>query len=113
VDVVFADGAAVPELDRIEAEALNAVFGRGKVPVTVPKTTTGALYSAAGALDLATVLLAMEEGLIPPTMNTEPSEEYGLDLVVGHPRTTEVRTALVLARGQGGFNSALVVRSAD
>jgi act minimal PKS chain-length factor (CLF/KS beta) len=46
-------------------------------------------------------------------MNTEPAEEYGLDLVVGHPRTTEVRTALVLARGQGGFNSALVVRSTD
>ncbi|MFB7867739.1 ketosynthase chain-length factor [Streptomyces sp. NPDC056069] len=113
VDVVFADGAAVPELDRIEAEALNAVFGREQVPVTVPKTTTGALYSAAGALDLATVFLAMEEGLIPPTMNTDPADRYGLDLVVGHPRTHEVRTALVLARGLGGFNSALVVRSAD
>ncbi|MFF9281837.1 ketosynthase chain-length factor [Streptomyces griseosporeus] len=113
VDVVFADGAAVPELDRIEAEALNEVFGAGQVAVTVPKTMTGALYSAAGALDVATVLLAMEEGLIPPTMNTEPAERYGLDLVAGHPRTTEVRTALVVARGQGGFNSALVVRAAD
>ncbi|AWT42947.1 MULTISPECIES: ketosynthase chain-length factor [Streptomyces] len=113
VDVVFADGAAVPELDRIEAEALNEVFGTGQVAVTVPKTMTGALYSAAGALDVATVLLAMEEGLIPPTMNTEPAERYGLDLVAGHPRTTEVRTALVVARGQGGFNSALVVRAAD
>ncbi|MFE0804697.1 ketosynthase chain-length factor [Streptomyces sp. BB1-1-1] len=113
VDVVFADGAAVPELDRTEAEALNEVFGTGRVPVTVPKTMTGALYSGAGALDLATALLAMEEGLIPPTTNTEPDREYGLDLVVGQPRTTEVRTALVLARGHRGFNSALVVRAAD
>ncbi|MDI3390343.1 ketosynthase chain-length factor [Streptomyces sp. B-S-A8] len=113
VDVVFADGAAVPDLDRAEADALNEVFGARRVPVTVPKTMTGALYSGAGALDLATVFLAMEEGLVPPTVNVEPADEYGLDLVVGQPRTTEVRTALVLARGQGGFNSALVARSAD
>ncbi|MEV5762779.1 ketosynthase chain-length factor [Streptomyces tendae] len=113
VDAVFADGAAVPELDRIEAEALNDVFGPGRVPVTVPKTMTGSLYSGAGALDLATALLAMREGLIPPTTNTEPDQDYGLDLVVGQLRTTEVRTALVLARGHRGFNSALVVRSAD
>lgn len=113
VDVVFADGAAVPELDRIEAEALNAVFGPRGVPVTVPKTLTGCLYSGAAALDLATAFLAMESGLIPPTGNTEPAEEYGLDLVVGAPRRAEVRTALVLARGHGGFNSAMVLRSAD
>ncbi|WP_433260150.1 ketosynthase chain-length factor [Actinosynnema sp. CS-041913] len=112
VDVVFADGAAVPELDLVEAEALTAVFGRRGVPVTVPKTMTGRLYSGAAALDLATVLLAMEEGLIPPSVHTEPAEEYGLDLV-GQPRTAQVRTALVLARGHGGFNSAMVVRSAD
>ncbi|HEV8557333.1 MAG TPA: ketosynthase chain-length factor [Actinophytocola sp.] len=110
VDVVFADGAAVPELDRIEAEALTAVFGPRGIPVTVPKTLTGCLYSGAAALDLATTFLAMEAGLIPPTVNTEPAEEYGLDLVVGQPRAAEVRTALVLARGHGGFNSAMVVR---
>jgi act minimal PKS chain-length factor (CLF/KS beta) len=113
VDVVFADGAALPELDRIEAEALTAVFGRHAVPVTVPKTMTGSLYSAAAALDLATVFLTMAEGLIPPTVHTDPVEEYGLDLVVGQPRTAQVRTALVVARGHQGFNSAMVVRSAD
>ncbi|MGW4630677.1 ketosynthase chain-length factor [Streptomyces rubiginosohelvolus] len=112
VDVVFADAAAVPELDRVEAEALTAVFGRRGVPVTAPKTMTGRLYSGAAPLDLAAALLAMEEGLIPPTVNVEPVASLGLDLVVAQSRTAEVRTALVLARGHGGFNSAVVVRAA-
>ncbi|MGW5734167.1 MULTISPECIES: ketosynthase chain-length factor [Streptomyces] len=113
VDVVFADAAAVPELDRVEAEALNAVFGRGQVVVTAPKTMTGRLYSGAAPLDVAAALLAIDEGLIPPTVNVAPDAAYGLDLVVNQPRPAEVRTALVLARGEGGFNSALVVRAAD
>ncbi|MFI8102717.1 ketosynthase chain-length factor [Streptomyces sp. NPDC086023] len=112
VDVVFADGAAVPELDRIEAEAITAVFGPRGVPVTAPKTMTGRLYSGAAPLDVATALLAVREGVIPATTNVEPAGAYGLDLVTGQARTAEVRTALVLARGHHGFNSALVVRAA-
>ena len=111
VDVVFADAAAIPELDRIEAEAITAVFGPRGVPVTAPKTMTGRLHSGAAPLDLAAAFLAMDEGLIPPTVNVEPSTEYRLDLVVGQPRAAQVCTALVLARGYGGFNSAMVVRS--
>lgn len=111
VDVVFADAAAVPELDRIEAEAIAAVFGRYGVPVTAPKTMTGRLHSGAAPLDLAAALLAMDEGLIPPTVNVEPVAGYGLDLVVSRARAARVRTALVLARGHGGFNSALLVRA--
>ncbi|MBL3669872.1 ketosynthase chain-length factor [Streptomyces sp. M2CJ-2] len=113
VDVVFADAAATPELDRTEAEAINAVFGTRGVPVTAPKTMTGRLYSGAAPLDLASALLAIGNGLIPPTINVEPAVEYGLDLVTGRPRAADVRTALVLARGQGGFNSAMVVTAAD
>ncbi|MDH6137091.1 act minimal PKS chain-length factor (CLF/KS beta) [Kitasatospora sp. MAA4] len=113
VDVVFADAAAVPELDRIEADAITAVFGPRGVPVTAPKTMTGRLYSGAAPLDLAAAFLAMEEGLIPPTVNITPSADYDLDLVVAQPRTAAVSTALVLARGYGGFNSAVVVRSVD
>ncbi|MFJ9568736.1 ketosynthase chain-length factor [Streptomyces bacillaris] len=112
IDVVFADAAAVPELDRAEAAALTAVFGPRGVPVTAPKTMTGRLYSGAAPLDLAAAFLALADGVIPPTVNTDPLPEYGLDLVLGAPRPAELRTALVLARGQGGFNSALVVRAA-
>lgn len=113
VDVVFADAAAIPELDLTEAEALQQVFGACGVPVTVPKTMTGRLYSGAGPLDLATALLGMEEGLIPPTVNVEPAEKHHLDLVVGQPRTADARIAVVLARGYGGFNSAIVLRAAE
>ncbi|MER6085045.1 ketosynthase chain-length factor [Streptomyces sp. NPDC001833] len=111
VDVVFADAAAVPELDRVEADAISDVFGPHGVPVTAPKTMTGRLYSGAAPLDVATALLAVRDGVVPATVNVSPEAGYDLDLVVGEPRLTEVRTALVLARGYAGFNSAMVVRA--
>jgi act minimal PKS chain-length factor (CLF/KS beta) len=112
IDVVFADAAAVPELDRVEAQALADVFGPRGVPVTAPKTMTGRLYSGAAPLDLAAALLALRDGVVPPTVASRPADDYALDLVTGAPRPAPLRTALVLARGQGGFNSALVVRAA-
>ncbi len=112
IDVVFADAAALPELDRVEAAAIRAVFGPRGVPVTAPKTMTGRLLSGAAALDVATALLAIRDGVVPPTVNTAPAVEHDLDLVLDEPRHTRVRAALVLARGQGGFNSAMVVRDA-
>ncbi|MFB6889265.1 ketosynthase chain-length factor [Kitasatospora sp. NPDC056327] len=111
IDVVFADAAAVPELDRIEAETITGVFGARGVAVTAPKTMTGRLYSGAAPLDVAAALLAIRDGVVPPSIGVTPLEEYGLDLVVGTERTAEIRSALVIARGQGGFNSALVVRA--
>jgi act minimal PKS chain-length factor (CLF/KS beta) len=109
VDVVFADAAAVPELDRAEADAIGAVFGWGGVPVTAPKTMTGRLLAGAASLDVASALLAMRDDVIPPTTNSTPAAEYRLDLVVDEPRRQRVERALVLARGEGGFNSAMVV----
>ncbi|MFB9467271.1 ketosynthase chain-length factor [Streptomyces cinereospinus] len=109
VDVVFADGAAVPELDRIEADALTDVFGPHGVMVTAPKTMTGRLYSGAAPLDVATALLAIRDGVVPPTTNVRADASYDLDLVTGEARVSEVRTALVLARGHAGFNAATVV----
>ncbi|WP_327257940.1 ketosynthase chain-length factor [Streptomyces sp. NBC_01244] len=113
IDVVFADGAGDPTLDRIEAEAISAVFGVRAVPVTVPKTMTGRLYSGAAPLDLAAAFFAIRDGVIPPTVHVDPCPDYQLDLVLGQPRPAPVRTALVLARGSGGFNSAMVVRAAE
>ncbi|MEU2997700.1 ketosynthase chain-length factor [Streptomyces sp. NPDC006995] len=112
IDVVFADACGVPELDRIEATALTEVFGPRGVPVTAPKTMTGRLGSGAAPLDVATALLAMRDGVIPPTANVTLSPDYDLDLVTA-VRDAPVSTALVLARGHGGFNSAVVLRSVD
>ncbi|MET8278908.1 ketosynthase chain-length factor [Micromonospora sp. NPDC005174] len=111
IDVVFADASGLPAEDRAEADAITAVFGPRGVPVTVPKTMTGRLNSGAAPLDLATAVLAIAEGRIPPTINVTPATEYRLDLVIGEPRPALVRAALVLARGHGGFNAAMVVRA--
>lgn len=112
VDVVFADAAGVPALDRAEAEAVRGVFGVHGIPVTAPKALTGRLFSGGGALDVVAALMSVQEGLIPPTFaTTAVPEDYGLDLVLGQPRRTEVNTALVLARGRWGFNAAVVIRS--
>ncbi|MGW1537317.1 ketosynthase chain-length factor [Streptomyces aureus] len=112
IDVVFADGAGDPEPDRTEAEAITTVFGARAVPVTVPKTMTGRLYSGAAPLDLAAAFLAIRDGVIPPTVHVDPCPDHLLDLVLDQPRPAPVRSALVLARGSGGFNSAMVVRAA-
>jgi len=112
VDVVYADASGVPELDRAEAAAITGLFGAEGVPVTAPKSLTGRLYSGGGPLDVATALLSIRDGLVPPTGGTtRVAEEYGLDLVLDRARELPVRTALVLARGRRGFNSAVVVRA--
>jgi act minimal PKS chain-length factor (CLF/KS beta) len=107
IDVVFADAAAVPALDRAEAEVLAGLFGARGVPVTAPKTMTGRLAAGAGCLDVAAALLSIRDGIIPPTVNV-PEPAFPIDLVTSR-RRQPVRTALILARGHCGFNAALVV----
>lgn len=108
VDVVFADGAGARHLDDAEADALVSLFGAGAVPVTVPKAGTGRLNAGGSALDVACAALALRHQLIPPTVNTTRPDPR-LDLVLHAPRRHRLRVALVLARGHGGFNSALVL----
>jgi act minimal PKS chain-length factor (CLF/KS beta) len=111
VDVVFADAAGVAALDRAEVEALTAVFGRRRVPVTAPKTMTGRLLAGGAPLDLAAALLAMRDSVIPPTVHIDrPAFAEAIDLVGAQPREAPLANALVVARGQGGFNSAIVLR---
>ncbi|HUN34940.1 MAG TPA: ketosynthase chain-length factor [Trebonia sp.] len=110
VDVVFADAAGVREQDEAEAQAIADVFGPGGVPVTAPKTLTGRLYAGGAALDTATALLALNHGIVPHTAGPDRlAASCEIDLVMGWPRHIRPRTALVLARGRGGFTSALVV----
>lgn len=115
VDVVFADGAGERAADRAEAEAIADVFGPYALPVTVPKSMTGRLLAGGSSLDLAAALLALRDQTVPPTTGTAaPADDCPIDLVTGAPRRgVRLRTALVLARGRGGFNAAAVVRAAD
>jgi act minimal PKS chain-length factor (CLF/KS beta) len=111
IDVVFADAVGTRSGDRAEAQALAAVFGPYGVPVTAPKSMVGRLYAGGAALDTATALLALRDQVIPPTTGVaEPAGDCPVDLVTDRPRPARLRSALVVARGYGGFNSALVVR---
>ncbi|MEU9075978.1 beta-ketoacyl synthase N-terminal-like domain-containing protein [Kitasatospora sp. NPDC048538] len=114
IDVVFADALGVPAADRAEALALADALGPSaeNVPVTAPKSGIGRAYCGAPMLDVAAAVLAMEDGVLPPTPNvTEVCHE--LALVTGRARPAELRTALVLSRGLMGSNSALVLRRGD
>ncbi|WP_327430282.1 MULTISPECIES: ketosynthase chain-length factor [unclassified Streptomyces] len=114
IDVVFADAAGVRDLDQAEAAALSAVFGPNAVPVTAPKTMTGRLYSGAASLDAATALLAMRDGVVPPTLRvTDQAADCAIDLVRDAAREMTVNHALVVARGHGGFNAAMVLRAPE
>lgn len=113
VDAIFADASGVPAGDRLEAEAIGAVFGSraAQIPVTSTKATVGRLYAGGAALDVATALLSIRDGVLPPLLNlAQPAAGCELDFVVGVERPVSLDTVLVNARGYGGFNSALVVR---
>jgi act minimal PKS chain-length factor (CLF/KS beta) len=121
VDVVLADGQATPELDRREAAAIAAVFGPHAVPVSVPKTMTGRMYSGGSSLDVVTALLMLRDQVIPPTVGSpDVSAECPVDLVADQPREARIRHVLVLSRGYGGlsrdhscFNAAVVISAAS
>ncbi|MFF2147363.1 ketosynthase chain-length factor [Kitasatospora sp. NPDC058190] len=114
IDVVFADALGVPAADRAEVLALADALGPDaeRVPVTAPKSGTGRAYCGAPMLDVAAAVLAMEDGVLPPTPNvTEVCHD--LALVTDRARPAELRTALVLSRGLMGSNSALVLRRGE
>ncbi len=112
IDAIFADAAGIPEADRAEVEAIRTVFGAraDEIPVTAPKSMVGRLYAGGAPLDVTAALLAMRDGVLPPTINLdEPAEGCGLNFVTGEKRSAKLDTVLVNARGFGGFNGALVL----
>jgi act minimal PKS chain-length factor (CLF/KS beta) len=113
IDVIFADGT-VPYLDDIETAAITEIFTDHPVPVTSPKTLTGKMGAGGAALDVATALLALHHQVIPPTARRGSiPQPRGIDMVYDRPRETRLSNTLVLARGHGGHNSAIVVGALD
>lgn len=107
------DGRAVPTSDQGEAQALQLVFGPSleRLAVSVPRTMLGHSYAAAGTLDAITALLALEHGLVPPTINCEePDPRYGLNLVQREARSLSGSVALLGGRAIGGANVALALQ---
>jgi len=93
--------------------AIKEVFGgrAAHLPVSAPKTMFGNLLGASGAVDIIVTLLAMEHGLIPPTLNLKNIDPRctGLDYVVDKARPAEIKKALVISRGRAGINAVVAL----
>jgi 3-oxoacyl-[acyl-carrier-protein] synthase II len=92
---------------------LKGVFGKQAyhIPISSTKSITGHLLGAAGGVEAISVLLAIEKGIIHPTLNYEfPDPECDLDYVPNQARKKEVRLGLSISAGFGGVNSAILIK---
>lgn len=104
---VNAHATATPIGDTAEANALR-VAGVGHAAVYAPKSALGHSIGAVGALESALTVLALRDGVIPPTLNYEtPDPEIDLDVVAGEPRYGDYQYAINNSFGFGGHNVAL------
>jgi 3-oxoacyl-[acyl-carrier-protein] synthase II len=118
VDYVNAHGTSTQLNDRAETQALKAALGPAahRVPVSSTKSVIGHLCGAAGAVEAAVTVLALAEGVAPPTIGYEqPDPELDLDYVPGRerelPRSGGRRVALSNSFGFGGHNAVLCLSS--
>jgi 3-oxoacyl-[acyl-carrier-protein] synthase II len=110
LDYVNAHGTATLLNDTLEALALVDVFGaHSRVMISSTKGATGHLLGATGAVELAFTLLAMRDGVAPPTLGLSNPETDLLDFVPERPKRADIRTAATLSFGFGGAIGSLVV----
>ncbi len=118
VDYINAHGTSTPQGDLAETQAIKQVFGEhaAKIAVSSTKSMTGHLLGAAGAVESVFTALALQRGIIPPTINYDhPDPECDLDYVPNQARPARIRLALNNSFGFGGTNTTLAFRphSAD
>lgn len=113
VGMIAAHGNGTPASDASEARALKRVFGDNLPPVTSFKWAYGHLIAASGVIDLVLALRALREGVVPgiATLQT-PDPEIMPFPVSARPQTPRSEIALVLCRGFGAMNIALLIRAA-
>jgi 3-oxoacyl-[acyl-carrier-protein] synthase II len=116
VDYVNAHGTSTPLGDAAETRALKEVFGNHayELAVSSTKSVTGHCFGAAGAIEAMMCVLAIRDGVLPPTMNYEhPDPECDLDYVPNESRQADVRVALSNAMGLGGHNGCVLLGRVD
>ncbi len=112
IDYINAHGTSTQVNDRVESLAIKEALGADvayKVPVSSTKSMTGHLIAAAGATELIISLMAIRDGVVPPTINYEtPDPQCDLDYIPNAARDKQVRTILTNSFGFGGQNIALI-----
>ena len=113
IDHLNAHATSTPVGDKGELAAIKAVFGEGKGPaISSTKSATGHLLGAAGGLEAVFTVLAIRDGVIPPTLNLETPDEAaaGLDLVALQARKADLTYALSNGFGFGGVNACVLFK---
>ena len=111
VGYINAHGTSTPLNDKHETKAIKVALGEDayRVPISSSKSMTGHLLGAGGALEAAICVMAMRDGLIPPTINlNEPDPDCDLDYTPNKSRRLEIDVAMSNSFGFGGHNSVLV-----
>lgn len=112
IEYINAHGTSTPLNDKSETAAIKTVFGEQayQIPISSTKSMTGHLLGASGAVEAVFSVLAIREGMLPPTINYQtPDPECDLDYVPNQPRKVSPRHVMSNSFGFGGHNATLVI----